>query len=159
MSRHLLRIAAPPQVAFDYLAEPRNRPQWQSSLRAVQMLTTGPTRLGTRWVDRTTIGARPTLEITAMSPPSAKPSVPGVWSEVGRWRGLTASLTLTVHPVAADPAATDVGVDLSLAGRGAWRAPAGVLRLLAPTAVRADLHRAARRIEAAWADGPGTSRN
>ncbi len=149
MSCSTLRIAAPPRATFDYLAEPRNRAQWQSSLRAVQMLTDGPTRVGTRWLDRTIVGAAPCLEITAMTPPSATTSTVavGVWSEVGHWRGLTASLTLAFVPVEADPGVTDVGVRLDLAGSGAWLVPATVLRALAPRAVRADLRRAARIIE------------
>lgn len=145
-----LRIAAPPRAAFDYLAEPQNREQWQSSLRAVEMLTEGPTRVGTRWLDRTWVGAAPGLEITAMTPPSATTSAGtvGVWSEVGRWRGLTASLTLTFLPAEADPSATDVGVEIDVAGTGLWKLPAVVLRVLARTAVRADLRRAARIMEA-----------
>lgn len=148
-----LRIAAPPRVAFDYLADPRNRPQWQSSLRAVELLTDGPPRVGTRWLDRTTLGAAPRLEITVMTPPSpTPPATPGVWSEVGRWRGITAWLTLTFSPVAEDPAATDVGVRLRIDGTGAWAVPAAVLRVFASPAVRGDLRRAARILEA----GPGS---
>lgn len=145
-----LRIAAPPRTTFDYLAEPRHRAQWQSSLRAVDMLTDGPTRVGTRWVDRTRIGAAPQLEITVMTPPSATPSsaTVGVWTEVGRWRGLTAMLTLTFTPVPARHGATDVGVRIEVDGTGPWRVPAMVLRALALPAVRVDLRRAARLIEA-----------
>lgn len=150
MRNTILRIAAPPRATFDYLAEPRNRPQWQSSLRAVDMLTDGPTRVGTRWLDRTTIGAAPCLEITVMTPPSATSSTVtvGAWSETGHWRRLTASLTLTFAPVAGDPDATDLGVRLDIAGTGAAAVPAQVLRVLAPPAIRADLCRAARIIEA-----------
>jgi hypothetical protein len=155
MTSATLRIAAPPRATFDYLAEPRNRPQWQSSLRAVDMLTDGPTRVGTRWLDRTTVGAAPCLEITAMTPPAATTSTvaAGVWSEVGHWRGLTASLMLTFVPVAANPGATDLGVRLDIAGTGAWVVPATVLRVLAPPTVRADLRRAARIIEAGQLSG------
>lgn len=147
-----VRVAAPPAVVFDYLAEPRNRARWQSSLRAVDVLTDGPTRVGTRWLDRTKVGASPCLEITAMTRPSATTAA-GVWREVGQWRGLTASLTLTFSPVVSEPGSTDVGVRFSIAGRGAWQITAKVLRLLAPPAVRADLRRAARII----GSGPTTT--
>ncbi len=155
MSSASLRIAAPPRATFDYLAEPRNRAQWQSSLRAVDMLTDGPTRVGTRWLDRTTIGAAPRLEITAMTPPSvtASTGTAGTWSEVGHWRGLTASLTLTFRPVAGNPDATDLGVRLEIDGIGAWVVPATVLRVVAPPAVRADLRRAARILQGGRLDG------
>jgi hypothetical protein len=150
MNGTTLRIAAPPRATFDYLAEPRNRPQWQSTLRAVDMLTDGPTGVGTRWLDRTMVGAAPSLEITAMSRPSATSSgvTDGIWSEVGRWHHLTASVTLTFVPVAAEPGATDVELRITITATGAWKVPATVLRALAAPALRADLRRAARIIEA-----------
>ncbi|WP_028659891.1 hypothetical protein [Nocardioides insulae] len=159
MSSTAVRIPAPPRATFDFLAEPRNRPQWQSSLRTVEALTDGPTGVGTRWLDRTAIGAAPRLEITAMRPPSGTTGA-GVWSETGHWRGLTASVTLEFLPVPTEPtgssgsggsgrltdpaAATDVVVRLEVTGAGVWRVPAMILRLLAPPALRADLRRAAR---------------
>lgn len=150
MSATTLRIAAAPRACFDYLADPRNRPQWQSSLRSVEVLTDGPPGIGTRWIDRTSVGAAPRLEITEMAPPAvtASASSAGVWTEVGRWRGLTASLTLTFAPVEADPTATDVGVAVGIAGTGPWSLPAVILRRLSPPAIRADLRRAAALIEA-----------
>jgi len=146
MSGPDLRVAAPPPAVFDYLAEPRHRPQWQPSLRAVEVLTDGPTGVGTRWRDRTMVGAAPYLEITAMEPPAE--GRPGSWAEIGRWRGLEAGLTLSFRPVTGDPAATDVSVGFSVTGGGPWRVPARVLRLLARPAVRSDLRRAGRMLEA-----------
>lgn len=144
-----MRVAAPPRATFDYLAEPRNRPQWQSSLRAVEVLTDGPTRVGTRWVDRTTVGASPTLEITAMTPPATSPPAAGTWTEVGIWAGFTASLTLEFRPVETDPGATEVGVTLEITGEGVWGLGARVMRMMAGPAVRTDLRQAAGVIEAA----------
>ena len=46
----------PADVAFAYLADPRNRPEWQSSLRAVELLDEGEPRVGMRWRDLT-VGA------------------------------------------------------------------------------------------------------
>ncbi|NYJ01908.1 hypothetical protein HNR19_002606 [Nocardioides thalensis] len=148
MSDTTLRIAAAPRATFDYLADPRNRPEWQSSLRSVELLTDGPPRVGTRWIDRTTIGAAPRLEIVEMTPPAADGATAGAWTEVGRWRGLTARLTLTFDAVAADPGATDLGIVVAISGAGLWRGPAAVTRQLAPPAIRADLRRAARIVEA-----------
>ncbi len=36
-----------PEIAFDYLVDPANRPAWQSSLRSVELLSEGPPRVGT----------------------------------------------------------------------------------------------------------------
>ena len=43
----------PVEVAFAYLADPRNRPEWQSSLKSVEMLDDGEPRVGMRWRDVT----------------------------------------------------------------------------------------------------------
>lgn len=151
MSYTTLRIAARPRAAFDYLANPSNRPQWQSSLRSVELLTDGPVGVGTRWIDRTTVGAAPRLEITEMTPPAppGPTGAAGTWTEIGEWRGLAASLTLSFGPVAGDPAVTELGVAIDISGSGPWSIPARLVRALAPPAIRADLRRAARIIEAA----------
>ncbi|WP_344044231.1 SRPBCC family protein [Nocardioides panacihumi] len=141
MSSFTLNVAAPPQRVFDYLSEPRHRPEWQSSLRAVELDDDGPTGVGTRWIDRTAVGARPRMEIVEMH--AAGPSgAPGVWSEVGRWRGLCAELTLHFHP---HPRGTRVEGTVEVSG-SPWPARL-VLQALAPPAVRADLRRAARILE------------
>ncbi|MFC6152740.1 SRPBCC family protein [Nocardioides yefusunii] len=83
-----------PEQAFDYFADPRNRPQWQSSLRAVVFSGDpadgfGP---GTCWVDVTRPGLRPSMQTTL--------AVPGErWAETGRWRGFAADLVLAFAPV------------------------------------------------------------
>ena len=51
----------PREVAFDYLVEPRNRVQWQSSLARVEDVDGAP-RVGQTWVDVTRPGLRPRLE-------------------------------------------------------------------------------------------------
>ena len=136
-----LTVAAPPRRVFDYLSEPRHRPEWQASLRAVELEDDGPTGVGTRWTDRTAGGARPRLGIVEMRA-SGPSGVPGVWSEVGRWRGLCAELTLRFHP---HPRGTRVDGTVEVRGTP-WPARL-VLRTLAPPAVRADLRRAARILE------------
>ncbi|WP_159796808.1 SRPBCC family protein [Puerhibacterium puerhi] len=147
-TRFTMPVDAPPRAAFDYLADPRHRPEWQSSLRAVDRLTApdgspapGPPPVGTRWVDRTLVGAGPRLEITESTPPGAH-GEPGAWSEAGTWRGLRAWLRLTFAPGGA--AGTTLGVELAVEGSGAWSPVVVTLRALAPYAVRADLRRAAR---------------
>ncbi len=125
----------PVEVAFDYLADPRNRPEWQSSLRRVELLD-DQVAVGQRWVDVTVPGLRPRMETTALDRPSA-------WSERGQWRGrATAELTLVFVP---SDGGCQVHADFSLElSRLPERLAQPLLRRLAPYAVRSDLRRAAR---------------
>jgi uncharacterized protein YndB with AHSA1/START domain len=127
----------PAEVAFDYLADPRNRPEWQSSLRRVEVLD-DRVAVGQRWIDVTVPGMRPRMETTALERPTS-------WSEAGRWGGVEAVLTLRF-----EPAATGCLVEpqFALSGRGPARVALPVLRLLATPAVRSDLRRAARILSA-----------
>ena len=122
-----------PEAAFDYLVDPRNRPQWQSSLARVEDVDGSP-RIGQTWVDVTTPGLRPRMETTHLDRPHR-------WTERGTWRGFAAELTLTFAPA---PGGCEVDVDLSLRASGPARPLAAVLGALAPRAVRSDLRRAAR---------------
>jgi uncharacterized protein YndB with AHSA1/START domain len=125
-------FSQPPDVVFTFLADPRNRPRWQSSLRAVEMRDEGEPRVGMRWRDLTSIGVRPDLTITALTPYR-------VWSETGTWRGLTADLTLRFTAV---PGGTRVSAEVDVAGDGAWGVLSTVVRHLAPAALGHDLERA-----------------
>lgn len=125
----------PPEVAFDYLVDPANRPAWQSSLRAVELLGEGPPRVGTTWIDKTLPGLNPRMETTVQDRPVR-------WSEVGHWHGLEAVLTLTFSPRSAG--GTDVVAEMSFQGPPAWRPIAFVLQRISPAPVAADLRRAAR---------------
>ena len=118
----------PCEVAFDYLADPRNRPQWQSSLARVEAVD-GEVRVGQTWTDVTKPGLRPRMQTTELDRPRR-------WSERGTWRGIAATLTLTF---AESPTGCDVTATVSAA------LP---LRLVAPYAVRRDLRRAASTFSA-----------
>lgn len=121
------------EVAFDYLSDPRRRPEWQSSLARVEQVD-GEVRAGQTWVDVTRPGPRPRMETTELDRPRR-------WSERGTWRGFVAVLTLDF---AEARAGCEVTATMRVSGRGAAALPARVLGLLAPRAVRADLRRAAR---------------
>ncbi len=130
-----VRFPVGPEAAFDYLADPRNRPEWQSSLRSVELLTDGPPGVGTRWIDRTVPGLRPRMETTVQDRPVR-------WVEVGRWHGLEAELALRFSPRA--DRGTDVVAEMSFRGPAVWRPVALVLGRISPAPVAADLRRAAR---------------
>jgi hypothetical protein len=122
----------PAEVAFDYLADPRHRPEWQSSLRRVELLD-DEVAVGQLWIDVTMPGMRPRMETTALDRPTS-------WTEAGRWGGVEAVLTLRFVSTGAGCL---VEPEFSLSGRGAARVALPVLRLLATPAVRSDLRRAA----------------
>lgn len=123
-----------PEVVFTFLADPRNRPDWQSSLRAVEMQDDGEPRVGMRWRDLTSVGFRPDMSITELTPYR-------LWTEVGTWRGITAELRLRFTAV---PGGTRVVAEVDVSGDGAWGVLSSVVRRLAPAALGHDLERASR---------------
>ena len=132
----------PVEVAYAYLSDPRNRPQWQSSLRSVAVPPGEEPHLGQRWEETTSVGVRPRLEIVEMDPPH-------LWTEQGWWRGVEATLSLRF---ARTPRGCRVEVSGDVGGRGPWRVPAALAGRLAGIAVAADVRKAGR-ILAARDDG------
>ncbi len=133
----------PVEVAFDYLVDPRNRPEWQSSLRRVELLD-DRVAVGQRWVDVTRVGIRARMSLVEVNRPQ-------MWSEWGEWRDrVRARLTLAFLPVGAHGCVVVpdlvLGVDGALGGLAAR-----LLQLAARSAVRADLRRAARILSAGTA--------
>jgi uncharacterized protein YndB with AHSA1/START domain len=127
-----VEFAAPVDVVFGYLSDPSRRPEWQGSLRRIESLQ-GHGQVGTTWRDVTAVGARPRMEVTEVDRGAS-------WAEVGRWRGIEASLRLGFEEAPTGTVVTatvDVGTVLPQRPVG-W-----VLRRLAPYAVRGDLRRAA----------------
>ena len=123
----------PVEAAFDYLVDPRNRPQWQSSLRRVEQVV-GAVGPGQTWVDVTGPGLRPAMETTALARPRS-------WTERGVWRAIEATLTLRFRPVGV---ACEVTAEASVVAHGPARPLRPVLALAASLAVPRDLRRAAR---------------
>lgn len=125
----------PTDVACDYLADPRNRAAWQSSLRRVEDVV-GEVGVGQTWVDVTTPGLKPRMETTHLDAPVD--GGPGSWTERGTWRMFSAELTLTFEPA---PAGCLVTPRFTIRGPGAF-----LLNLVSPGAVRSDLRRASRLV-------------
>jgi uncharacterized protein YndB with AHSA1/START domain len=126
-----VRFDVPVEVAFDYLVDPANRPEWQSSLRRVEEVD-GQPRAGQTWTDVTKPGLRPAMRTTVLERPRR-------WAESGTWRFVRADLTLTFTPVG--EGACDVHFDFGIHALG----PLGraATRFSVP-AVAADLRTAAR---------------
>ncbi|SEB74315.1 Polyketide cyclase / dehydrase and lipid transport [Nocardioides exalbidus] len=129
-----LEYAVPAEVAFRYLSDPRNRPEWQSSLLSVEVPPDEEPHLGQAWRERTAVGVRPHMETTELTPFRT-------WTERGSWRGVTATLTLHFTDIAGG---CRVRAEGEVSGRGIWSVPAGAAGLLASTAIAADLRKAGR---------------
>ncbi|HET6154412.1 MAG TPA: SRPBCC family protein [Marmoricola sp.] len=123
-------FGVPAEAAFDFLVDPANRPLWQSSLRRVEDVEPAQPCVGQTWTDVTAPGIRPLMETTVLDRPRR-------WTEVGRWHGVTAELTLTFEP---SPTGCNVRalavVRAPLVGRA--------VTAFAPYAITGDLKRAAR---------------
>jgi hypothetical protein len=124
----------PVHVAFAYLADPRNRPEWQSSLRAVEVLDGGPPRVGMRWRDLTSARIVPDMMITEMENDV-------LWAETGAWKAIEADLTLGFSPRAGG---CTVSAAFGVRARGLLRPVGWAATGAGLLAVRGDLRNAAR---------------
>ena len=131
-------VAAPRRRVHDYFADVRNRPQWQASLRRVEVLDEGPPHVGQRWVDHV-YGAPPfRLRITRIDDGE-------LWAESGTSGPFTAHGTLLLEDAERDGVAgTLVTMVARVEGRGAARLLAPFAMLVAGVLIRNDLARAAR---------------
>ena len=129
-----VEYAVPVGVAYGYLADPRNRPEWQSSLRGVELLDEGGPRVGMRWRDLTAVRIEPEMVITQLEPDV-------VWAETGRWKAIEADLTLGF---ARRAGGCSVAVSFGVRGRGLLRPVGWVATGAGLFAVRSDLRKAAR---------------
>ena len=130
-----MRFDVPAEDAFDYLVDPVNRPEWQASLRAVELLDANPPHVGQRWYDVTRApGVRPLMVLESMARPH-------VWVETGTWRGFQATLALSFEPKSFG---CEVSASFAIHGEGVRRGLGPVLTGAGGPAVKSDLKRAAR---------------
>jgi uncharacterized protein YndB with AHSA1/START domain len=136
MSTFTVTIDLPhaPADLFRFLAEPRNRPLWQSSLRSVAEVDPGEPRAGQQWRDVTKVGIRPSMQLTELVPYR-------VIAETGTWRGVDGLLTLRFLQTGQGTRVTAEG---RLIGHGPFALAAAVSGRLAPETVRKDLLRASQ---------------
>jgi uncharacterized protein YndB with AHSA1/START domain len=122
----------PPADLFRFLAEPRNRPLWQSSLRSVAEVDEGEPHAGQHWRDVTKVGVRPAMQLTELVPYR-------VISETGTWRGVDGLLTLRFVKT---QEGTRVTAEGRIIGHGPFALAAAVSGRFAPETIRKDLLRA-----------------
>ncbi len=92
----------------------------------------GEPHVGMTWRDHTMAGVRPTMRITELVPYR-------LWTEVGTWHGITATLALHFTAIGSG---TRVHGEGSLTGSGLWSVPVRVAGRLAGPAIGHDLARA-----------------
>ena len=119
------------EVAFDYLVDPANRAQWQSSLRRVDDVA-GQPAVGQTWTDVTVPGLQPAMRTTALDRPAH-------WAETGTWRFVRADLTLDLVELSPQSCRVTFRFRIHALGPLGWVASA-----VAAPAVGADLRRAAK---------------
>jgi uncharacterized protein YndB with AHSA1/START domain len=129
-----LELPHAPERLFRYLADPHNRPQWQSSLKAVADVDAGEPHAGMHWRDITKVGIKPHLQLTELVPFRTL-------SELGTWHGVDGLLTLRFVKSGDGTRLTAEG---RVIGRGPFAVAAAVAGRLAPATIRADLERASR---------------
>jgi uncharacterized protein YndB with AHSA1/START domain len=128
-----LDLQVAPDLLFRYLADPRNRPSWQSSLRDVIDVDEGEPRPGMEWRDVTVVGVKPHMRLTEVTPFRTL-------SEIGTWHGVEGLLTLRFVRT---PQGTRLTAEGRVTGRGPFALAAAVAGRFAPPAIEADLRRAA----------------
>lgn len=123
---------------FAYLADPRHRPEWQSSLDAVELLDDGEPRVGMRWRERPAPFAEFEMSITEL--------VPGErWAERGHAAFGEVEVAVDFHDAGEVPGlATRLDLRIELRLRGPYKPFALGAKLLLPSAMRADLRRIER---------------
>jgi uncharacterized membrane protein len=61
-------LSHPVAAVFDFMAHPANRPRWQEHTQQVEILTEGPSGVGTRWRETTTGLGTYGVEVVAFEP-------------------------------------------------------------------------------------------
>ena len=127
-----LELPHPPATLFRFLADPRNRPLWQASLKSVMDVADAEPYVGMQWRDVTRVGIKPEMEITELTPYR-------VLSETGHWRGVDGLLSLRFVKT---QSGTRLTADGRLIGHGPFALAAAVSGRWAPETIRKDLLRA-----------------
>lgn len=126
------RMQQPVDRVFAFISEPRNRPNWQRSIRKFEMTSDGEPRLGMKWREQA-VGAPPfEMEITAYEPGR-------LWAERGESGAVSGALEVHFKP---EGEATRLQLIIRVELRGLRKLLAPFIWLLAPREIHGDLDRA-----------------
>jgi len=124
------RVQQPPQRVFALLSDPRQRPRWQGSLSAVEMIDAGEPRLGMRWRERPYGLSQVTLVISEFEPDR-------LWGE--QFESSLANGSISVRLTAAGAGATDLDLRATVLLRGPLALATAIARRVLQREVRRDL--------------------
>src|SRR6476620_7131675 len=102
-------LAQPVSRVFALLSDPRKRPQWQSSLKSVELLDPGEPRVGMRWREAPHGLMSFSLEISRFEPDR-------VWEERLDSAFVRGRVCMHFAPAPADTTALEIEVALELRG-------------------------------------------
>ena len=122
-------VPRPIERVFAFLADPRNRPRWQSSLSAVEMLSDGEPRVGMRWRERPGGLVPFDMQISAYEPNQ-------LWAEQLHGAGIAGQISLRF---AAEGGGTKIHVSVTLNLPKPLELASSLLRPLIEATVRRDL--------------------
>ena len=125
-------VRHPVEAVFGFVADPANRPRWQENTQRVEMLTEGPTRLGTRWRETTRGVGTYETEIVAFEPDR-------LWVEEADTERGRGRITVAFAPQGAAATRLEVTVEIHL--RGARRLMGAALAPLISRQLPRDLER------------------
>ncbi len=124
-----------PEAVFRYLADPRNRPEWQSSLMSVRLEGgDAEPRVGLSWSETTVVGIRAHLTITELVPYR-------VLGESARMGGIDGTLVLRFK---GRPGGCRIEVEGVMSAGGLMRYAAAAAARVAGRVAVSDLKRAGR---------------
>ncbi len=126
----------PVERVFAYIADPRNRPDWQRSIREFTMISDGEPRLGMQWRERPLGAPEFLMEITAFE-------TDHLWAERGESPAATGELTIHFAP---DGDRTHLHLTIEVDLKGFRKLAAPFIKLIAPFEIRGDLRRAEGRM-------------
>jgi uncharacterized membrane protein len=135
-----IEIGRPPEAVFAYIDDLSRHGEWQGAIREVEVLTDGPTRVGSRAREKREVPGGPrdiTYEITAHDPPRS-----------ASFRGIDGPIrvvgTVTVEPSGDGSRLT---LQLDFEGRGMGKLLLPMVRSHARKEVPADQQRLKERLE------------
>lgn len=134
-TRFSTTLLAPRAELFRYLADPRNRPKWQSSILSLTMTSEGEPHVGMTWREHARGFGQFEMEITECEEGR-------VWAERGRSERGEIEVRLTFQD-GAEAGTTELELDLTLRLAGVWSALAWLAPPVMRPLMRQDLRRAA----------------